>query len=319
MLRSKAGPGDRWIGFFDDPARLQAMLHFELDMLDEVYGDEAITEVSVERFHQFQVWDPELRENLLDGLPPKIKSKFDTTRNLKPWHVIRRHDYSTSGLGLSLSAAGQQFMPVCMALNRVDPELFERKFTVGYLWRYRGAGGAIRGSFQRSAEWVRRTKSELFGALISRFDAHVLVCGMNFRESATARAGISTPVLNEGASVEGEIRSKYAEGGLDLPTAHCTYLQGLGYAAEMAIMAQCDLLLMMPSGFSEPLWMLRRAPVVLLDPPPHYLAKLYWNRMPLFDNTKWTSAIFNTVVPHTSGNVLRFLRWKGYLPSSRKA
>lgn len=314
ILRAHVTTGDRWIGFFDDPNRLQAMLHFELDMLDEVHADESMAEVPVDRFYQFQVRDPELRENLLDRLPEHIKTKFDTTQNLKPWHVIREHDYGSSGLGLALSAAGRRFLPTCMTLNQVDPQLFGRTFTVGYLWRYRQGGGAISSKFQRPAEWILRTKSELFRRLIDTYGAHVFICGMNQSRAIAAQSEVPMDVLREGAFVEGEMRSKYAEHRLDLPASSTTYLRGLGYAAEMAIMARCDLLLMMPSGFSEPLWMLRRPPVVLLDPPPHYLAKLHWNRMPLFDNNRPDSALFHALVPHTAGNVLSFLRWRKLLP-----
>jgi hypothetical protein len=37
-----------------------------------------------------------------------------------------------------------------------------------------------------------------------------------------------------------------------------------------------------PSGFTEGLWLKRGRDTVLMDPPPHYLAKIAYHRMPLF-------------------------------------
>lgn len=299
------------IGFFVMEDRLRAMQHFYLDMLDEIYLAADIDKVNVDYFYQYQIKDLELNEMVLDKLPRVLRAKFDFSKNIKPWNEIRSHDFKHCGLALSLSSTGENYLPICMKKNEIDSFIFDKHFTVGYLWRYRHHGGAVKPYFQRSKEWILKTKTELFKKLIEDYNAHILICGMG--------KDINSPAQNcyiEAAGlVLGEYLSKYSQDHLDLPRSSCTYLKGLGYAAEMAIMSRCDLLLMMPSGFSEPLWMMRKAPVVMLDPPPIYVAKLLWNRMPLFDNNKFVSKIFNLMVPHTAGNVFRYLDRRGFLPT----
>jgi hypothetical protein len=99
-----------------------------------------------------------------------------------------------------------------------------------------------------------------------------------------------------------------------LPADRCTYLKGLSWALELEIMRRCSLCLTMPSGFSEALWMKRARPTVLVDAPPHYLAKLLWNRMPLFDLQSLGDVWFQFHQPHTAQRVVRHLKRKGMLP-----
>lgn len=295
-------PGGKWIGFFAVKERLEAMRHFELDMLDEVYGADQLPNVPVDEFYQFQINDIELRQELLDRLPDEIRNKFNFKTNILPWHVLRSIDYSKSGFGLELSQAGTSYLPLCCDLNGVTEALFTSKFTVGYLWRYRVGGGAVSPMFQKSQEWILRTKSELFNELIEKYNAHIIIAGMG-------KTSDSVPCEHNAAAagvVAGEYQSKYTESRLNIPGDCCTYLKGLGYAAEMAIMSRCDLLLMMPSGFSEPLWMRRNTPAVLIDPPPVYLAKLWRHRMPFFNNLQLDYALYN-ITSHTKENVLKFL------------
>ncbi|APG26454.1 hypothetical protein A7E78_00370 [Syntrophotalea acetylenivorans] len=296
------------VGFFAVKDRMLAMLNYDLDMLDEVWPATEIENVNVDYFYQYQIRDYELNKFLLDDLPDKIREKFDFKRNIKPWSFIRRHDFHSSGIKLNLSESGKKYLPICMENNDIDKSIFDEKFTVGYLWRYR-SGGAIKPYFQRPKDWVLKTKSELFNHVINKYNAHVFVCGMAKEESFRVNND-----LDEAGVVAGEYLSKYANDRLDLPESNCTYLKGLGYAAEMEIMSRCDLLIMMPSGFSEPLWMMQKTPVVMLDPPPVYTAKLFWNRMPLFDNKSLKGAIFNSIVPHTAKNVISYLEGRGFLP-----
>jgi hypothetical protein len=311
----RADPSKRWIGFFAVPNRLSAMTHLDMNMLDEVYPASAIEQVEVDRFYQFQINDIELRNEVIDRLPTGVRTKFDFTTNIKPWTFIRSHDFRESGLALSLSQQGQSYVPLCMEKNGLDQELFRQKFTVGYLWRHRPKGGFITARGQRPKEWILQTKSELFRKLIEQHNAHIIIAGMNKNKEAVG--SIPESVKQMGAFVQGEYLAKYTESELDIPEKSTTYLKGLGYAAEMEIMSRCDLLLMMPSGFSEALWMRRTVPVILMDPPPAYMARLWYHRMPLFDNYLPSYAFFNTFVPHTAGNVLAFLRRKKLLPALR--
>lgn len=298
-------PEESWIGFFATRDRMEAMTHFKLDMLDEFYGPDEINTVPIDKFYQFQINDEELREELLDRLPQETRRKFDFSQNILPWHILRSFDYSRSGLGLELSETGAEYLPVCCELNGLSDELFAKKFTVGYLWRHRGKQGAVSPLFQKSREWILRTKSELFNELIDNYNAHIIIAGMG--KPVAPLSGEINQAQQASGVLEGEYRAKYTDARLDLPDDSCTYLKGLGYAAEMEIMSRCDLLLMMPSGFSEPLWMKRKNPMLLMDPPPVYMAKLWKNRMPFFNNLQIDYAFFNLFVQHNKSNVLKFL------------
>jgi len=302
----RADPSKRWIGFFAVPNRLSAMTHFDLNMLDEVYSATAIEQVEVDRFYQFQIKDIELQNEVVDRLPPKVREKLAFTSNRKPWIFLRSHDFRKSGLALSLSEQGQDYVPVCMTNNGLKPEVFRQKFTVGYLWRHRSGGGFIGAQGQRSKEWILQTKSELFRKLIEQYNAHIIIAGMN--KSKETVEDIPKSVKETGVFVEGEYLAKFTDSELNIPKEHATYLKGLGFAAEMEIMARCNLLVMMPSGFSEALWMRRTVPVILVDPPPAYMARIWYHRMPLFDNRRPSYAFYNTFVRHTAENVLKFLR-----------
>jgi hypothetical protein len=314
-IRSK-NPGEKWVGFFAVKERMEAMLHFNLDMLDEIYNADAIQSVPVDEFYQFQINDVELREELLDKLPDNIRCKFNFSANILPWHNLRLFDFNKSGLGLELSEAGAAYLPVCYELNELSERLFANKFTIGYLWRYRSKGGAVSALFQRPQEWILRTKSELFNELISKYNAHIIIAGM-----AKASAAHSSEIRGAQRSagvVDGEF-CKYTDARFDLPDDSCTYLKGLGYAAEMEIMLRCDLLLMMPSGFSEPLWMRRKTPVVLIDPPPAYIAMLWKHKMPFFNNMQFSYSYYYLFVQHNKNNVLNFLARKRLLQKSSSA
>lgn len=311
----RAMPGTRWVGFYKDEQEFRLLRHFELDMLDEVHPAAAVADVPVDRFYQYQVRDIELQQDIISRLPDQVRNKFDQSVNLKPWHEIRRHDFSKSPMALGLSDLGKEFLPICNRLNGIDDELFKNKLTIGYLWRHRGKGAdAVKPIFQRSVEWILQTKSELFSRLVTEHNAHVIVAGMKRvqHDEETRR------ILDTYGFLQGSYKGKYTEHALDIPAANVTYLKGLGFAAEMEIMDRCDLLMMMPSGFSEALWMRRRTPVVLLDPPPVYMAKIFWNRMPLFDNYAARYAWYNTVTPHTADNVVRFLTKENLLMRREK-
>jgi len=298
-----------WVGFFAVKERLDAMRHFKLDMLDEIHLAEEISVINVDYFYQFQVKDCELKSEVIDVLPDSIKSKFDLKHNKKPWSFIRLHDFRHSVLELELSDAGKDYLPICFKENGIDPAIFGRDLTIGYLWRYRSSGGAY---FQHPKDWIMRTKSELFRRLIDEHGARILICGMN--KDAGTNEAIPEDILTRAGFVKGEYMSKFAEARLDLPQDRCTYLKGIGYAAEMEIMSRCDLLLMMPSGFSEALWMKQKAPVVLIDPPPDYMLRLAWNRMPLFNNNNPRYFYHNNFVKHSERNVIKFLKQRKLLP-----
>ena len=301
-----SNPQAEWIGFFAVKERMDAMVHFNLDMLDEVYCIEEIENIHIDEFIQFQIKDGELNENILDRLDDTIRKKFDFNNNILPWRIIRSFDYNNNaGLGLELSETGKSYLPLCYKLNNVSDELFKSKFTIGYLWRYRDKGDAINPLFQNSKEWILETKNDLFNEMIKKYDAHVIIAGMN---KFQAPSNEITQARKTSGVVDGEYKHKFTDDHLDTDDRSTTYLKGLGYAAEMEIMSRCDLLLLMPSGFSEPLWMRHGNKVLLMDPPPIYMAKIWRHRMPLFNNNKIRFAWFNTFTQHTKKNVINFLK-----------
>src|SRR3989339_407259 len=306
--------GEKWIGFYKEEREFRIISHFNIDMLEECYPVERLQEIQVDEYFQFQVKDSELRADIFDKLPRDKRAMFDLKTNNKPWAWIRKHDFASSGLELSLSALGKEFLPVSMQLNGIDESIFGRKFTVGYLWRYRSESGAVKNYFQKSADWIIKSKSELFRRLINENGAHIFVAGMHRQVHSPEVLATLTKYGFHAGSYKG----KYTDMVLDLPPSNVTYLKGVGFAAEMELMSRCDLLVMMPSGFSEALWMKRKVPVLLTDPPPGYLAKMVWNRMPLFDNLSLDYAYNNMFVSHTADNMMKFLEKKALLSKKRR-
>ncbi|HTE20154.1 MAG TPA: hypothetical protein VK689_17455, partial [Armatimonadota bacterium] len=246
----------------------------------------------------------ELRAEILAGLPESLLAKIDPERQRKPWTTIRAMNPRDPANDVGLSDYGRERLPACMEGNGIDPGLFDRRFTVGFLWRYRTAGGAVSSSMQTPEEEVRRTKGELLAQLTSRYGAHILVCGMNVKVTEENRTRVD---------------AKFTDRTLDLDPDHSTYLKGLSWGLELEILRRCSLCIVMPSGFSEALWIKRSGPTLLVDPPPHYLAKLLWNRMSLFDIRSPAQLLFQWRQPHTAERVLRFLETRSLLPVQRPA
>ncbi len=293
----------KWIGFFKDNRQKLIMSHYNLNMLDEVCGIDEILSRSVDEFFQFQIKDNELR--FIHDFPESIKIKFNFKTNIKPWQSIREYDFREKNYALELSDLGKEFYPECMMLNNISDDLFKKNITIGYLWRYRNSSqDAIRPYFQSSAQAILKSKSDLFNRLIQEYNAHIIIAGMN-RER---HDGDTLKTLEKNGFEAGSYRDKYTEARLDIPNDKCTYLKGLGFAAEAEIMSKCDLLIMMPSGFSEVLWLMQKNPVLLVDAPPMYLLKLLYNRMPLFNNLSFDYFMYNNFTKHSSKNVLSFIK-----------
>jgi hypothetical protein len=229
---------------------------------------------------------------------------MDTRRNLKPWSILRGIDMQAPEADIGLSAEGRSRLPECYRENGIEGSLFEGRFTVGFLWRYRAAGTAVSNRGQLPEDVLRRSKAALFSRLIDEYHAHILVCGMNVRRDSENFY---------------RIEAKYTERDLGIGDENCTYLKGLGWGLELEIMRRCSLCLVMPSGFSEVLWMKRDGPTLLVDSPQHYLAKIVWNRMPLFDLRRPVELWFQLRQPHTAERVVRHLRSRSLLPAGRVA
>ncbi len=302
ILQEKGNVGS-WIAFFVDERQLKIMQHFDLSCFAEIHLFSNIEQVNIDEFFQFQINDLELQRDYLSKLSSKTINRFPKT-NFKPWEVIRMYNFSERSLELGLSSIGEKYLPECEKNNNIDLSVFKRKMTVGYLWRYRTGAEAVAPFGQHTKEWIIQTKSLLFKRLISEYNAHIFIAGMAKQDTIDVVRTLS----KGGGFLPGEYKHKYTDLVLDIPPENCTYLKGIGYAAELEIMARCDLLLMMPSGFSEILWMKKKQPVILIDSPPSYLLKLFVYQMPLFNNREYEYFKFNNFMSHTDGNIYLFLK-----------
>jgi hypothetical protein len=281
--------------FFASESRLKELAVFDLSFADEVHHVNRICDVPVEKFLQFQVHDGELNEEVFAALPKDVLAKFDFTHNLKPWEFVRSmYRESIMDCDLPLSPLGFERLPQCFKENGLDESTFPDNFTVGFLWRYRNTRGwgGISSFMQTPEDQVHDEKSALFSTLAEKYGARIIIAGMDLR-------------LTE----ENRVRTdcKFSERRLAVRNDACVYLKGLNWGLELEIMRRCTLCIVMASGFSEALLMKRDGPTVLVDPPVHYLAKLLWNGMPLFNAWNIHNLAFYLQQPHTAKRVLKHL------------
>jgi len=294
-------PEKRLILFYANDLRMHEMAIFDHSFADEVHPRAALTSVTVDRFHQFQIYDAELRECVLSHLPREVLSKFDLHKQHKPWQVLRKVWRECPDLGdIRLSEVGRQRLPKVEADNQIPTHTFVARPTVGFLWRYRRPGEETSHWSQPPAELLLEERSKLFQSLIQEFGAHILVCGMGVRTTDENRHRTD---------------NKYESRTLDLPTESVTYLQGLNWGLELEIMRHCSLCIVMVSGFSEALWLKRRGrAIIVVDAPRNYLMRVIWNRVPLFGVLHLKELLFQLRQPHTAERVYRRLKRKLLLP-----
>lgn len=294
-------PETRIVLFFANDLRKKELAVFDLSFADGAHSHAMIGQVHVDRYLQFQVFDPELKSEVLAHLPDAALAKIDQSRNIKPWRFVRQAWKENQEIcDLRLSELGKNRLPNCESENQIVADDLRHRFTVGFLWRYRRSGGFVSSAGQRPQEELIQSYSLVFRHLIEQYNAQILVCGM----------GVTTTDENRDRT-----DSKYSSLRLALPSENVTYLQGLSWGLEMEIVRRCSLCVLMASGFSEAVWLKRRGKgVVLIDAPRHYIAKLLWNRMPFFDVLKPRELFFHLWQPHTASRVLRYLRRKNLLP-----
>lgn len=297
----RENPRDRLVLFFASDERRKELAVFDLAFADELHGVDRLGEVHVDRFHQYQVRDEDLVAEVIAARRSYLATRMDLTHHRKPWTELRDLDVGDRENDVGLSDLGRERLPRCMEENGVDAAALEKELTVGFLWRYRAEGpGAAVSSFGKAKEEdVRRTKSDLLRALVEDYGARVLVCGMNVRVTEENRARVD---------------AKFTDRKLDVDSDRVVYLKGLSWGLELEILQRCRFCIVMPSGFSEALWLKQRVPLCLVDSPPHYLAKIVWNRMPLFGLRSPRELLFQARTPHSKARVLRELHRRGLLP-----
>jgi len=221
----------------------------------------------IDRFLQFQARDPELQNNIFSQLPAKIRTQLTAEGNRLPWQYLRTILPLSPEQQIGLSELGRSMLPRIMQANGIPPEIFQKP-TIGFLWRHRSPGGAVKSTLQPDATRLVVKYARMFRRFIDTHNCHVLVCGMKVQRTDENMHRID---------------AKYPEYGLDLPTESCTHLKGLSWPLELEILSRCTVCVANPSGFSEALWIKRGAGVLLMDVPPHYLAKALWHRVPFFN------------------------------------
>jgi hypothetical protein len=286
-------PSVKLILFFASESRRRELQVFDLSFADEVYSVADICNAPVDKFLQFQIRDRELNDGILSKLPANTLEKFDLTQNLKPWTFLRSiYRQSPTDCDIPLSPEGTKRLPQCFQDNDLDESKFADQFTVGFLWRYRRPGGHFSTTFQPSLEVIHRTKSELFSTLVKQYRARIIVAGMNLQVTEENRERTDC---------------KYANCKLAVPDDACIYLKGLSWGLELEIVRRCSLCIVMPSGFSEALFMKRNGPTILVDPPPSYLVKSLLNRTPFVNVGNLRDLMFYLQQPHTSERVMNYL------------
>lgn len=292
-------PNDELKLFFASPHRRKELSVLDFSWASGTYDWQAAATEPVDRFFQFQLGDAELKEEVLDKLPVEVQAKIGTDKHL-PWHYLRKFHPFSDKFQLALSPHGVERRQQIERELGLSDALFSRP-TIGFLWRYRAPGGAIKNLWPSDpADYVAKY-SRAFRRLIERFGCHVLICGMRVKRTAEN---------------EHRVDNKYPEYGLDLPDEHATHLTGQSWACEMEILARCDLTISNPSGFSEALYLRRGSDALVVDPPAHYVALLAKHRMPLFDFLSPAGMLWDMTIPHSEDRIVRVLsdrlQQKGY-------
>jgi hypothetical protein len=253
------------------PTRLEVFSALDLSF---AAGFELWTEIEkhpdIERFFQFQIRG-ELESEVLSKLPAGVLAKFDRDNNYLPWVYMRDNKLvpTPERYQLRLSSSGTRELPKIALENGISDEIW-RKPTINFVWRYRKPGlGTISNIGQKSQEELVRSYSAMFQRIINEYDCHILINGMNIAYKSESDRKLTD--------------DKYPEFGLELPAGRATYMRGLSFALELEIASRATVCCGNASGFTESLWLKRGGGMVLMDAPPHYLAKILYRRMPFFD------------------------------------
>lgn len=255
--------------FAATPVRLESFSAVDLSFAASFQLWTAIdSQPEITQFFQFQVHDAELRADVLDRLTPAARAKFDLDTNHLPWDYMREHKLipERGAFTLPLNGKGRFQLGEILRKTAVPGDIWSRP-TVSFLWRYRKGAGAISSFGQKSEQEMVAGYSRMFRKLIDETGCHVLVFGMNIVTTEQNRARTD---------------NKYPSFGLELPPSNVTYFKGMSWPVELEIASLATVCSGHPSGFTEGLWLKRGRDTVLMDAPPHYLAKIAYHRMPLF-------------------------------------
>jgi hypothetical protein len=254
--------------FAASPSRREILQLFDFSFAECFSPWQDFQKTPVDEVVQYQVFDRDLQSDVLAHLPAELLAKIDRTQNRIFWNDLKGHLPLNSTERLSLTVAGQRETEFAMQEYGIPTDLFHKRLTIGFVWRYRVGAGAIKPFLQPPAEVLVEKYSRAFRKLIEEFDCHVLITGMNLKTDDSNRHRVD---------------AKYATFGLDLPAERCTYLRGRNWVADLEIISRCTVAAAMGSGISEALDTHRGGGVVLLDPPLHYMLVLLKYKVQLFN------------------------------------
>lgn len=309
-IYKERNPNKKVLAFFSSEKRMKAFEYFNLEFIDGKFFVDEIDNIQVDKFYQFQVKDKELNSDVICKLKPHLKDKIDFSKNNLPWDILKKNNFKKNPLKLSLSVKGNSYLEKAISINGIDQKKMATCFKVGFLWRYRQKG-SINSFGQFPAEVIRKNINEILEFISKELDVYILACGMG--KGILEKDPVFSEVVKEGGIGLGERRNTFTDLTFDLNEEDICYLKGVGYAVEMEIMSWCDLLIVMPSGFSEPLWMRQEQPVVMVFPPLEYLLRLWRRQAPFFDHSTFNGRVFNSFRSFSSKSVIRRLQKSGYL------
>jgi len=255
----------KFLLFFSNPYRMEEFIKLDLSFAFKVALTTEIDQSDIDCFYQFQVLDIELKEEVLSTLSPETLKKFDLENNLLP-HIYMNtvQEKKTKRFSLPFSVSGKESYDEIR--SQLPTDFFKNK-TIGFMWRYRSAQGAVSPMFMPDEETLKEKYSTVLETAIKQWDCNVLVAGMKVKTTEENRFIVD---------------AKFPEYGLNFQHENLHYLPGKGWLAEVELIAQCDIVICNPSGFSEAIF-LKGKECIIVDPPLHYILKTIKNGFPLFD------------------------------------
>ena len=243
-------------------------------------------------FYQYQVFDPELRQDVIDKLSQKVKDKIDKQNNILPWQYLPKFFPPSPENLLPLSKYGHKLLKDEIESKGLDDNFFSKP-TIGVVWRYRTPGGSIAPYMQPTSDSMLEKYSYVLKKLIDEYDCNVMVFGMKRKME-----GIVKHILD----------NKFPEFGLDIPESHTRYVNGLNFVVNAHIASKANILLVHASGFSEYVYMMRNENIFLVDAPLVYMLKILKYRLPFFDHFNPTTFVRHWVRPHSTKRIYKWLR-----------
>ncbi|MCI2282216.1 hypothetical protein L3081_00880 [Colwellia sp. MSW7] len=195
--------------FFANPYRMEEFLKLDLSFAFKAALSTEIEQNEIDYFYQFQVLDAELKEEVLATLKPDTLKKFDLENNLLP-HIYMNTMQAKKQKRFSLpfSLSGQKSYTEIKA--HLPADFFDKK-TIGFMWRYRSANGAVNPMFMPDENTLKTKYSEILEKAITRWNCNVLVAGMKVKTTEENRYVVD---------------AKFPEYGLNFQHENLHYLPG---------------------------------------------------------------------------------------------